>query len=221
MYKAISTVPTTASRQGSDLQGTFRGKPARRATRKPPRCSSLYVSPSPYISLSLTPSRLEPSRRAMNAKHYPSFTRVRGKDHVLWPLAVRTFEQRIAPTYGDQTKALKHVEHDSDRTLELMHLNRRSDDITRLVRSEIDGVLLFKNTPPDEFARHGLARSLEIKTLCLMPEAQNGRGGGRHLVERGKEVGRCHCNYLKILQTAWNAQTLLSIICIFHGTNRQ
>lgn len=132
-------------------------------------------------------SKVRLPKPAAASRHYPAFTRVY-KGHALWPLAQRTFKQRIEPIYGDQSRALRQIEAGEDRSLELMHMNLLTNDAARSATSEVDGVLLYKKVPTAEYERIGLTRSLEIKTLCLVPLAQNGRGGGRHLVARATEV---------------------------------
>lgn len=141
-------------------------------------------------------------------KLYPSFAVV-GKGHSLWPAAVRTFQKRIAPIYGDQKKALRQIEADSsDRTLEVLHLNQPPDDGVRQIQAEIDGVLLYKNAPTDEYRQYGLANSLEVKTLCLLPDAPNGRGGGSYLMDRAMQV---HASLLiNILVVCMHGSTLHS-----------
>lgn len=104
---------------------------------------------------------------------YPSFARVR-PPHPLWRLVQHAFEHRIKPIYGDQSKALTQVERASDRTLEVLHLNKHEAETpSREVETEIAGILLYKDVCTDEFSDYGLRNSLEVKTLCLVRPLAN------------------------------------------------
>lgn len=97
------------------------------------------------------------------------------------------FHKVIEPLYGDQSQALLKIGAGKDRTCELLYDSSQSPV----------GMLVYKNSPVEEFACLGAGNALEIKTLFVMDATQNsGRGLGSQLLDRVVSVAqvlRCSC----------------------------
>jgi ribosomal protein S18 acetylase RimI-like enzyme len=84
------------------------------------------------------------------------------------------FHRVLEPLYGPQAKALGQILESTDRKCFLLFENRIPS-----------GVLVFKTELSDEFERHGVKKSIEIKSLFVDNSGKNsGRGLGSKLVER-------------------------------------
>ncbi len=102
------------------------------------------------------------------------------KNHQLFPQVRTLFEEVIAPIYGDQKDALEKIGEGKDRACEV------------LVQAEkINGIIVYKTRPTDEFAQYGAKNALELKTLFVVNASQNsGRGLGSKLLERVENAAK-------------------------------
>jgi len=86
----------------------------------------------------------------------------------------RILQGRLAPLYGDQHLSVEKIRQSTDRRCEIL-----------LSEEDPVGVLVYKYFPTNEFAKEGIDRSIEIKTLFLIhPERDSGRGFGSLLLKR-------------------------------------
>ena len=104
-------------------------------------------------------------------------------DQRLFKVVTQTFENIIAPIYGDQSKALSKIASSNDRECLLL-----------FKEDEPRGLLVFKNEPNNEYEDLGLVNSLEVKTLLVLNLPKNiGRGFGKILVDKAKEEAHLRC----------------------------
>ncbi|MFZ0565550.1 MAG: GNAT family N-acetyltransferase [Chlamydiales bacterium] len=87
---------------------------------------------------------------------------------------IKTFFNSISPIYGDQSKSLAKIISREDRRCKVLF-----DDQAPV------GILVYKDKTQDEFAKYGVANSLEIKTLVVIDSEKNsGKGYGTELIKK-------------------------------------
>lgn len=98
----------------------------------------------------------------------------------LFPVVRRVFEKNLAPLYGNQERALSQIVKGGDRKCELLMDGKKAV-----------GLIVYKRDPQNEFERHGIVNSLELKTLIVIdPKENSGKGYGSILANRVGEVAR-------------------------------
>jgi len=105
------------------------------------------------------------------------FHLVNGKKPQLMEVISEIFHRILTPLYGSQVKAIHQIEESSDRTCHLLYEGEHPV-----------GVLVYKNSPIDEFAEFGIRKSIEVKSLFVDNAGKNsGKGLGSTLVQKLKE----------------------------------
>jgi N-acetylglutamate synthase-like GNAT family acetyltransferase len=90
------------------------------------------------------------------------------------------FENMIEPVYGDISATLEKIKQCKDRRCEFMVSEENGQYI---------GLIIYKKTPTNEFAKLGIRNSLEIKTLLVIdPKRNSGKGLGTALLKRVEAV---------------------------------
>ncbi len=102
------------------------------------------------------------------------FYQVGGRYQKRMDVVSSIFRRILEPLYGSQEKAIDQIRRSEDRRCFLLYEER-----------EAVGVLQFKTEPSDEYAKFGVSRSIEVKSLFIDQSAKNsGRGLGSLLVDK-------------------------------------
>ncbi len=120
-------------------------------------------------------NEVQVSKKPCHMEHV-SFVLVDGNSP-FFKIVKNGFKKLIAPTYGDQKKALEKIKLAKDRNCELMfNFNNPL------------GIIVYKNSLQDEY---GFTRGLELKTLFLLnPEKNSGNGFGSYLFRRAAIIAK-------------------------------
>lgn len=95
----------------------------------------------------------------------------------------------LVPLYGDQASALHKIVHDAQRKCRLVYLH-----------SEPVGILVWKGRPSSEYAKLGVADSMEVKTFYLIDaEKHSGKGIASAMLDYLVQEAR----HLRATQVCW------------------